>query len=63
MRSPDQVGRGHRAVKPGDDTIREFRNDEFLDGIASASLNPRNDAGNFRIPYRDPPVKLGDDTD
>ena len=33
---------------------------EFLE-IASVALLPRNDAGNSRIPYRDPPRELGDD--
>ena len=34
---------------------------EFLE-IASVALLPRNDAGNSRIPYRDPLKRLGDDT-
>ena len=33
---------------------------EFLE-IASVALLPRNDAGNSRIPYRDPRVKPEDD--
>ena len=34
---------------------------KILEFLASVALLPRNDVGNFRIPYRDPPVKLGDD--
>ena len=44
----------------------DFRNDGILDGIlneiAPSVLLPRNDAWNSRIPYRDPPKGLGDDT-
>ena len=29
--------------------------------IASVALLPRNDAGNSKIPYKDPPRGLGDD--
>ena len=58
-------------VKLGDDT-RALDDDgylrnsrilklEFLE-IASVALLPRNDAGNFRILYRDPRDKPEDDT-
>ena len=33
----------------------------ILEFLASVALLPHNDAGNSRIPYRDPQVKLGDD--
>ena len=39
----------------------DFRNDGILNEIASFALLPRNDAGNSRIPYRDPRVKPEDD--
>ena len=39
----------------------DFRNDGILNEIASVALLPRNDAGNSRIPYRDPRVKPEDD--
>ena len=42
--------------------MTDFRRDYgILYAIAPSALLPRNDAGNSRIPYGDPPRGLGDD--